>query len=83
MHTKAIGVKFPADYLELSIAAADNLGKAGRANVLYLLAKALGTQRPDGSDTLLPVRRLPMGLIEHCANFFNATSISQVIYTSF
>lgn len=78
MHTVAIDVNFPTDFLVLSITAAEHLKKGGRGNVLYLLAKALGTKRPDGTDTLLPIKRLPMGMIEHCANFFNATSVTQV-----
>ena len=42
-----------------------NLQVAGRSNVIYLLAKAVGTRRADDADTLLPVRRMPMGLIEY------------------
>ena len=72
------GVKFPADYLSLSITSAINLKEAGRSNMLYSLAKAAGSLRDDGSDTLLPLKRLPTGLIEHCLNFFTATSLNQV-----
>ena len=73
-------VTIPEDFLPLCIKAASNLSDAGRSNVLYRLAKALGTKRNDGSDTLLPVRRFPMGLIEHCVNFYTATSTAQVKY---
>jgi hypothetical protein len=58
----------------------ENLHRAGRSNVLYLLAKALGTTRPDGSDSLLPISRMPMGLLEYMVNFFTASSIQQVQY---
>ena len=68
----------PMDYLPLSIKAMMNLRNAGRSNVLYNCAKAVGTTRPDGSDTLLPVKRLRMGLLEHCVTFFTATSIGEV-----
>ena len=40
-----------------------------RSNVLYKFAKGLGTMR-DESDSLLPVKRMPMGLIEHTSNFY-------------
>ena len=41
------------------------LHDGGRSNVMYLLAKALGTTRLDGSDFLLPVSRMPIGLLEY------------------
>ena len=34
--------------------------------------------RSDGSDSLIPVTRMPMGLIEYTICFFNANSIQQV-----
>ena len=71
-------VVVPGDFLSLCIKTMFNLSDAGRSNVLYHLAKALGTKKRDGNDTLLPVRRFPMGLIEHCANFYTATTIGQV-----
>ena len=46
--------------------------------MLSNLAKAAGTLRDDGSDALLPLKRLPTGLIEHSLNFFTASSIAQV-----
>ena len=53
-------------FLELAAAAMQHLKSCGRANVLYNLAKAIGTMRDDLSDSLLPANRMPMGLIEHC-----------------
>ena len=55
----------PLDFLTLAVAGMKNLQVAGRSNVIYLLAKAVGTRRADNADTLLPVRRMPMGLIEY------------------
>ena len=69
---------FPPDYLFLAAKAADHLRESGRSNVIYSLAKALGTMRPDGSDSLLPAKTMPMGLIEYAANFFCATSVQKV-----
>ena len=42
----------PSDYLGLVCKRMRNLRDAGRCNVLYLLAKAVGTMREDGRDTL-------------------------------
>ena len=41
--------------------------------VCYSLVKALGTMRPDNSDSLMPVKHMPMGLIEYTVNFFTAS----------
>ena len=56
-----------------------HLQQSGRTNVIYSMAKVLGTMRSDGSDSLLPARRMPMGLIEHTVNVFSASSIHQVL----
>ena len=66
-------VTFPNDFLELALSAMEHLKSCGRSNVLYNLAKALGTLRTDHSDPLLPAKRMPMGLIEHSVNFFCST----------
>ena len=68
----------PDDFLQLSMLAMKHLRLCGRSNVLYHLAKALGTMRNNQNESLLPARRMPMGLIEHCVNFFCSTSIRQV-----
>jgi len=33
------------------------------------MCQALGTMKPDQSDTLLPAKRMPMGLIEYMVKF--------------
>ena len=68
-----LSVNVPDDFLELAAAAMQHLKSCGRANVVYNLAKAIGTMREDLSDSLLPAKRMPIGLIEHCVNFFCST----------
>ena len=68
----------PADFLQLSAAAMTRLQNYGRSNVMYNLAKGVGTERPDQSDSCFPVRRMPMGLVEYVTNFFSATDINSV-----
>ncbi len=68
----------PADFLQLSASAMTRLQNHGRSNVLYNLAKGVGTERPDQSDSCFPVCRMPMGLIEYVTNFFSATDINSV-----
>ena len=42
----------------------------------------IGTHRDDGSDTLLPIKRMPMGLVEHCATVSQVIRISVLLITS-
>ena len=43
------GLSIPVDYIKLSLRGMQRLKDAGRFNVIYGLAKGLGTDRPDGS----------------------------------
>ena len=52
----------------------EHLKSCSRSNVIYNLAKALGKMRDDHSDSLLPTKRIPMGLVEHCVNFCSSHS---------
>lgn len=56
----------------------EHLKSCRRSNVLYGLAKAVGTMRGDESDSLMPARRMPMGLVEHIINFFCSSSLYKV-----
>ena len=66
------------NFIEFTVNGMNHLKTCGRSNVIYLLAKSLGTLRPDESDSLLPAKRMPMSLIEYSVNFFNATSVQEV-----
>lgn len=59
----------PEDFLSLAAKAMAKLKHSERSNVLYNLAKGIGTPRDDGSDSRFPTQRMPMGLVEHIANF--------------
>ena len=49
-----------------------------QAYVLYELARGLGMNREDNSDSLFPVQRMPFGLLQYAVGFFNAKTIHQV-----
>lgn len=72
------GVHIDSDFLQLSLSASRYLKQCKLGNVVYGVAKAIGRMRPDDSDSRLPAKRMPMGLLEHMLNFFNADSYSQV-----
>ncbi len=56
----------PEDFLSLTAKAMAQLKRSERSNVLYNLAKGIGTPRDDGSDSRLPTRHMPMGLVDKC-----------------
>ena len=72
------GVHINPDFLQLSLSTSCYLKQCKRENVVYGVAKAVGQMRPHDSDSRLSAKRMPIGLLEHMLNFFNADSYSQV-----
>ena len=68
----------PADFVTFAAVAMERLKQCGRSNVIYNLAKELGTMRNNQSDSCFPVNRMPMGLIEHTCNFFVSETLEQI-----
>ena len=73
----------PSNYLHLSLEGMKRLKESKRVNVLYELAKGLGIVRPDGSDSVFPTRRMPMGLLQYMVLFFNAGAGQHVSIMTF
>ena len=67
----------PDDFLELATNGMVHLHKCNLSNVMYLMCQALGAMKPDQSDTLLPAKRMLMGLIEHIVDIFFYCQTSQ------
>ena len=74
-------VHIPSDFLRLTVGASEHFLMCGRSNVVNGLAKAIGTKRADKSDSRLPAKRMPMGLLEHMVNFYNADSYTKVKFS--
>lgn len=74
----SLGVEVSGDFIELSAKAMVHLKESKRTNVLYSLAKGLGTLRCDESDTRFPTKRMPLGLLEYMVNFFEAEEMRKV-----
>ena len=66
------------DFLGHAAAAIVHLHKGGRTNILYNLAKGIGTLRSDGSDAMFPIKQMPMGLVEYIAQFFATDNLQKV-----
>lgn len=71
-------ISVPDDFPRLSVNTMAHLKQSGHSNVLYNLAKGIGMLREDGSDSRFPTKRMPMGLLEHSANFFVADQMRKV-----
>ena len=70
MATKESDITINGDFIQYCMKAMSWLKKNKRSNVIYNFAKGIGTMREDKSDSLLPVKRMPMGINEHTSNFF-------------
>ena len=77
---RSINYSVPTDFLQLLMKSMKHLQDSGRSNIFYQLAKAYGNMRPDGSDSVLPAHRMPIGLIEYCSIFYSTTGTYQVLF---
>ena len=50
----------------------------GKSNLVYKFCQGLAFDRPDKSGPLIPINRMPFGLIEYCIEFFTCTNVMQV-----
>jgi hypothetical protein len=58
-----MAVPVPSDFIPLAFKAMQNLQFAKRSNILYYLAKGLGTPTSNGDDSLFPTKGILTGLI--------------------
>ena len=66
---RELKLSVPDDFVILAARTMMQLKDNHCSNVLYNMAKAIGTIREDGSDSRLPIKRMPMGLIKYIASF--------------
>ena len=58
----SFGINVPDDFLSYAANTMFQLRLGQRTNVLYNLAKGIGTLRADNSDSRFPTKRMPMGI---------------------
>ena len=68
----------PTDFIALSLNVMMLLQQVNKSNIVYKLAYCLGTKRPGSDQPLLPLERMPFGLIQYQVDFFSCINISQV-----
>jgi len=76
--SSSLCITVPEDFLIHTKNAMLQLRSSGRSNVLYNLAKGLGTMREDSSDSRFPTKCMPMGLVEYAASFFICDNLQRV-----
>lgn len=66
-------------YIELSCGAIEKLEASGRGcDLLQRFAKCIAVDRPGSSESLMPLERMPFGLIEYQIRFFTSEHVNQV-----
>ena len=68
----------PDDFLSYAAEAMMKLKSSERTNVLYNLAKGIGTPRADNNNSRFPTDRMPMGLVEYTASFYASDDLQKV-----
>ena len=54
------------------------LHENGKQNIIYHLARGLGTQRADGSGPRLPIDRMPFGLLSYNIQYFSSDTVNNL-----
>ena len=70
----------PADFASISLGAMKVLQDNGKPNLIYKWSKCVFGE--DGKP-LMPLQRMPFGLIQYQMEFFTCTNVMQVSYTTF
>ena len=63
----------PGNFASLSAKAMKLLQSLGKTNLVYRFAYVIATARPESDESLLPLNRIPFGLIEYQIDFFSST----------
>ena len=67
-----------SDFVSLSLLAMETLKANEKTNVVYKLAKIIACKRPDSSESLIPLDRMPWGLLQYQIDFFACKHIKEV-----
>lgn len=68
-------------FATLSLIAMKRLQDLGKTNLIYKFSRAIAEDRPGTNDPLMPLTRMPFGLIQYNIEFFTSTNVHQVINT--
>ena len=67
-----------SNFPQLSLSEMKKLQDLDKSNTVYNLSKVISESRPDGSNSLMPLKRMPFGMIQFTVDFFASTNVNQV-----
>ena len=70
-------ISVPQDFIQFAVRGMVQLHATGRCTILYSLAKCLGSQRSDASDSVFPCKQLVAGICS-IVSIFVASHVGQV-----
>lgn len=68
----------PQDFAGLALKAMVRLHGHHKPPLIYNFAKCIGVDRPESNESLMPLNRMPFGLIEYQIQFFACPNTNQV-----
>ncbi len=68
----------PLDFLDFCCKSFNVLRENGKDNILYHLAKGLGTPREDGTGPRLPIHRMQFGLLNYNIRYFSSETVNKL-----
>ena len=68
----------PAGFIALAINSMKMLQEVGKNNLVFKFCEAISKNRPGTKIPLMPLNRMPFGLIQYNIEFFTATHVKQV-----
>ena len=73
-------VQAPKEIINCTIDAMKTLAQAGKEPyIIHRFAQCIAQKRANSCESLMPLDRMPFGLIEYQINFFTASDCRQVI----
>ena len=68
----------PVNYVSLSLEAMKTLSIISQSSLICKFVYMLGTKRPGSGEPLMPINRMPFGLMQYQIEFFSSTNVMQV-----
>ena len=68
----------PVNYVSLSLEAMKTLSVISKSNLICKFVYMLGTKCPGSEEPLMPINRMPFGLMQYQIEFFSSTNVMQV-----
>ena len=65
-------------FVQLSMDAMKRLEENSKPNLVLKFCQGLAMDRPNNAGPLIPIHRMPFGLIQYCIEFFTCTNVMQV-----